>query len=153
MFCKVLVNYNCQKQGKFDKTWMEEFSGMCWKILIFFMTTGPKWAEFSPNQERTWLNHKSSIVSHYRPVLIVQVIKSSSKSLVPCFLLLLLVYIVGGHPNRRITRFSVKFSVLRFSIISIVDIPLNILWNYQFLIWCNFCVIITFIESCYFILS
>ena len=39
------------------------------------------------------------------------------------------------------------------SIISIVDIPLNILWNYQFLIWCNFCVIITFIESCYFILS
>ena len=58
-------------------------------------------------------------------------------------------YVVGGHPNRRITRFSVKFSILRFSIISIVDIPLNILWNYQFLIWCNFCVIITFIESCY----
>ena len=32
--------------------------------------------------------------------------------------------IVGGHPNRRITRFSVKN--LKFSIISIVDIPLNI---------------------------
>ena len=47
--------------------------------------------------------------------------------------------------------FYVKFSILRFSIISIVDIPLNILWNYQFLIWCTFCVIITFIESCYFI--
>ena len=61
--------------------------------------------------------------------------------------------IVGSHPNRRITRLSVNFSILRFSIISIVDSPLNILWNYQFLIWCNFCVIITFIESCYFILS
>ena len=47
-------------------------------------------------------------------------------------------HIVGGHPNRRITRFSVKFSILRFSIISIVDIPFNILWNSQFLIWCNF---------------
>ena len=34
---------------------------------------------------------------------------------------------VGSHPNRRITRFSVNFSMLRFSIISIVDIPLNIL--------------------------
>ena len=36
-------------------------------------------------------------------------------------------HIVGGHPNRRITRFSVKFSIMRFSIISIVDIPYNIL--------------------------
>ena len=62
-------------------------------------------------------------------------------------------YIVGGHPNRRITRFSVKFSIMRFSIISIVDIPYNILWNSQFLIRCNFCVIITFIESCHSILS
>ena len=61
--------------------------------------------------------------------------------------------IVGGHPNRRITRFSVKFSIMRFSIISIVDIPYNILWYSQFLIWCNFCVIITFIESCHSILS
>ena len=63
------------------------------------------------------------------------------------------IQFVGGHPNRHITRFSVKFSIWDFSIISIVDIPLNILWNYQFLIWCNFCVIITFIESCYFLLS
>ena len=53
--------------------------------------------------------------------------------------------VVGGHPNRRITRFSVNFSIFRFSIISIVDIPFNILWNSQFLIWCNFCLIITFI--------
>ena len=65
----------------------------------------------------------------------------------------LCLQVVGGHPNRRITRFSVKFFILRFSIISIVDIPFNILWNSQFLIWCNFCVIITFIESCHFILS
>ena len=49
------------------------------------------------------------------------------------------------------THILVEFSILRFSIISIVHIPFHIFWNSQFLIRCNFCVIITFVESCHFI--